>query len=784
MPSVISVIFCLKPRARGQSALLDSFEYLSSPDSKRNHILVGWTGEIQNDPTLSSEDRLQYESELSTEHKGKVVPIWLPETWNPATGEAVLQDQGRWRRYAEHELYTLFHYKQHEPTDGRKERVWWADYYRMNKLFADHILQIYRPGDLIWIHDYHLLILPSLLRQALPQATIGFFLHIPFPSSEYLRCLSRRKEILEGMLGANLVGFQSYSYSRHFNSCCKRILGFDESAAGVDAYGAHVAVDAFPIGIDVRSCEQYAFGNPEVQVKAKAIKALYAGKRLIVGRDRLDYVKGVPQKMQAFEKFLKKYPEWHDKAVLIQVVNPVAIEDEKEDDMNKLANKISELVERINGAYGSLSFSPVRYYPQYISKEEYFALLRIADVGLITSVRDGMNTTGLEYVVCQKDNHGPLILSEFSGTSGSLSAAMHINPWDLANVADCLNNALSMSSTQKADQSHQLYTHVASHGVQEWVEKYLKRLETTTSIFGHANVTPVLDGTMLLARYRYSQKRLFMFDYDGTLTPIVKDPHAAIPSDRVVRTLKILAADQRNSVWIISGRDQVFLDYWMGHIPELGLSAEHGSFIRHPHQDVWENVTDKTDMSWQEEVMQIFQHYTEKTQGSFIERKKVALTWHYRRADPEFGAFQAKECRKYLAASVVKRWPVEVMEGKANLEVRPAFVNKGAIARRLIAERVVDGPEGKAQKPPDFVLCLGDDFTDEDMFKALQESKLPRDGLFSCTVGPSSKQTAASWHLLEPADVVSTIGMLNGSADDNNAGAVSVVDGTVPESRL
>ena len=781
MPSLISAIFCLKPRARGQSALLNSLQYLSGATSGWEHTIVGWTGEIPDDSIISIQQRAQIERDLSSTYGGKVAPVWLPEKWNDNNGEPAFKDQGRWRRYAEHELYPLFHYRQHEPTDGHKEGIWWADYHRMNKLFAEHILQIYKPGDLIWIHDYHLMLLPSLIRQALPGATIGFFLHIPFPSSEYLRCLSRRREILQGVLGANLIGFQSSGYARHFHSCCKRILGLESSSAGIDAYGVRVAVDVFAIGIAVADTEIFAFKNPKVEEKVKTLKEQYAGKRLIVGRDRLDPVKGVAQKIQAFEQLLKNYPQWRDKTVLIQVVNPMASEDERDDDRHRLSNKIFEVVERVNGVYGSLNFSPVKYYPQYLSKEEYFALLRVADVGLITSVRDGMNTTGLEYVVCQKDNHGPLILSEFSGTAGSLSSAMQINPWDLAGVAECLHKALSMSAAERAIASHGLYSHVVSHNVEEWVRKYLAKLRVASQMLNQTNLTPVLDRSLVLAKYRKSNKRLFMFDYDGTLTPIVRDPHAAIPSDRIIRTLKTLAADAHNSVWIISGRDQAFLDDWMGQIPELGLSAEHGSFIRHPHQDAWEDVTEQTDMTWQKDVMEIFQYYTEKTQGSFIERKKVTLTWHYRSADPDYGSFQARECRAYLEAKVMKKWEVEVMEGKANLEVRPTFVNKGAIASRLIAEHVVDGPHDKIHKPPDFVLCLGDDFTDEDMFRALKASKLAKEGVFSCMVGPSSKQTLADWHLREPAEVISTVGILNESANNFETGSVSELDRVVPK---
>ncbi|EKG17871.1 Glycosyl transferase family 20 [Macrophomina phaseolina MS6] len=808
---------------RGTSALFDSFSYLASAASPWNHTLVGWTGEIRIAPdaqpvlgdaatgangttgtaplnkasapipvdasskppqptnvegiSIDREHRVRLEKQLERDHGGKIVPVWLYDELHEDEDVVVLKNQSRWRQFAEKELYTLFHYKQNEPADGRAARKAWADYYRMNKMFADKILEIYKPGDIIMIHDYYLLLLPSLLRQRLPNVYIGFFLHIPFPSSEFYRCLSRRKEILEGVLGANMVGFQSYSYSRHFSSCCTRVLGFDSSSAGVDAYGAHVAVDVFPIGINAATTQRVALQDAAVSEKVKGIRELYADKKIIVGRDRLDAVRGVAQKLQAFEIFLERYPEWREKVILIQVTSPSSNNQENANDPdNKFVNKISDLVSRINGTYGSLSFAPVQHFPQYLSKEEYFALLRVADVGLITSVRDGMNTTSMEYVIAQKDHHGPLILSEFSGTAGSLGSAIHINPWDLGGVADAIDRALTMSPEERKDQHEKLYKHVVTNNVQAWANNYLRRLMTNLSSFDQSFATPALDRAKLLSQYRKAKKRLFMFDYDGTLTPIVKDPQSAIPSDRVIRTIKTLASDPNNAVWIISGRDQAFLDEWMGHITELGLSAEHGSFMRHPKSEEWESLTDKTDMSWQSDVMQVFQHYTERTQGSFIERKKIALTWHYRRADPEYGAFQARECQKHLEATVAKKYDVEVMTGKANLEVRPKFVNKGEIAKRLVLEY--------GDSPPEFIFCSGDDFTDEDMFRALRGTKLPEDHVFSVTVGASSKQTLASWHLLEPADVISCIALLNGSADAGNIGAVAVVDGTVPESRL
>jgi trehalose 6-phosphate synthase/phosphatase len=641
----------LNPR-RGTSALFDSFSYLASSSSPWNHTLVGWTGELKKltGPTggpvvpvtlnkasapvpvdgktppppnpadhaihIGREDRDRLEKQLERDHGGKIVPVWLADEVDEAKDEVILNDQGRWRKYAEHELYTMLHYKQNEPADGRAARQSWADYYRMNKLFADRIMEIYKPGDIINIHDFYLLLLPSLLRQRMPSIYVGFFLHVPFPSSEFYRCLSRRKEVLEGVLGANMIGFQSWSYSRHFSSCCTRILGFDSSSAGVDAYGAHVAVDVFPIGINAASVQRQAFGDALIEEKIKGIRAQYPEKRIIIGRDRLDAARGVAQKLEAFEVFLQRYPQWRDKVVLVQVTSPSSVQaDKKPDDDEKMTNKISDLVARINGTFGSLSFTPVRHFPQYLDREEYFALLRLADVALITSVRDGMNTTSLEYIICQKENRGPLILSEFSGTAGSLSGALHINPWDTNGVAESINKALNLTPEQREESHQKLYKHVVSNNVQAWTNNFLKQLMTNLSSFDQSFATPALDRAKLLFQYRQAKKRIFMFDYDGTLTPIVKDPQAAIPSDRVIRTLKTLAADPNNSVWIISGRDQAFLDEWMGHITELGLSAEHGSFMRHPRSETWENLTEKADMNWQSEVMEVFQHYTERTQG-------------------------------------------------------------------------------------------------------------------------------------------------------------------------
>lgn len=660
----------LKPR-RGQSALLDSFAYLSSDATPWNHSVVAWTGEIDapvddvvpspNTPgpnTLGAsslnalsapvpidastrlptpppneglfiptadQERLEYR--LSHNKTIRTYPVWLCDESETTSEGITLKDQARWRHYAEHDLFTLLHYKQHEPNDGRRERVQWADYYRMNQKFANKIIETYKPGDIVIIHDYFLMLLPSMLRQRVPNMYISFFLHSPFPSSEFLRCLPRRKEILEGILGSNLIGFQSYSYSRHFLSCCTRILGFPSDTLGIDAYGSRVQVGVFPIGIDASKVENLAWSTA-VTEKYDALRKLYYGKKIIVGRDRLDSVRGVAQKLQAFERFLEMYPEWREKVVLIQVTSPTTAEAEKDDlDDNKVATRVNELVMRINGMYGSLGFSPVQHYPQYLDQSEYFALLRAGHIGLITSVRDGMNTTSLEYIVCQKESYGPLILSEFSGTAGSLSDAIHINPWDLSGVAEKINAALTMSETKRKDMQSTLYRHVTEHNVQSWISKFIRKVYNVLGDASTTNATPVLDRALLLSQYRNANKRLFMFDYDGTLTPIVREPSAAVPSKRLIHTLKLLAADPTNNVWIISGRDQDFLKQHLGHIKQLGFSAEHGSFMKHPGQDEWENLAETLDMGWQSEVISVFQKYTDKVQGKYtVTRSSLHVT--------------------------------------------------------------------------------------------------------------------------------------------------------------
>lgn len=783
---------------RGQSALYLSLFFLQQHTEWETHI-VGWTGELVNksnktsnletdnikdDPLyLDNDDKEVLKMKMRKATKSDHVhPVWL-----------LRRDQSRWRQYAENVIWPLFHYIQGQPTDGREDAQAWHDYVKFNEAYFQKIKAIYKPGDIIWIHDYYLFLLPQLLRMEFPDAYIGLYVHAPFPSSEYFRCLSKRTQLLDGMLGSDRIAFQSESFQRHFLSCCARVLGHEVTKSSVQAYGTSVSVETLPIGIDTKKIEHDAFSEEHgVDAKVKALRDIYSDKKIIVGRDRLDMVRGVVQKLEAFEMFLQMYPEWRDKVVLIQVSSPGFSHS------YKVEKKVTELVSQINSQFGSLNHTPVLHYHIRINKDEYLALLRVADLALITSIRDGMNTTSLEFVICQKEKKSPLILSEFTGTASVLSEAILVNPWDSVGIAKTINDSLLMTEDQRSSLEDKLYKQVTSNTIQTWTSKFLELLIAQVRNTHETHFTPTLNRPLLYNNYKNLKRRLFLFDYDGTLTPIVKDPAAAIPSSKLLQIVDKLTADPQNQFWIISGRDQAFLEKWWGS-KNVGLSAEHGCFMKDVGSDKWYNLAATFDMSWQLKVDEVFKKYTEHTPGSNIERKKVALTWHYRRADPDLGIFQAEKCMEELKNGIGKQYDVEVMAGKANIEVRPRFVNKGEIVKRLVLN-----PHGAKQDPhtvklnpeatpvdelPDFMFCLGDDMTDEDMFRSLTEIEeqwhlkdLPKNkygsyGVFPVLVGPAAKQTIATAHLNDPSQVIDTLGLLAGDVSlFESAGSVDLDD--------
>ncbi|KAI5477902.1 trehalose 6-P phosphatase, glycosyltransferase family 20 protein [Pseudohyphozyma bogoriensis] len=689
----------LHPR-RGHAALNSGLKSLSA----KPLVVVGRPDDLVKEDVhisqaeLGDEEKKDLEKglkKMSEEGEGMgCIPVWLDDKVHTAFYEGMCKTF----------LWPIFHYLAlPDSIDKKQETAAWEAYYETNLVYAKKVAETYQEGDLIWIHDYHLLLVPKMLRELLPDANpyISLFLHCPFPSSEYFRNLPRREALLDGMLGCNLVVFQTHSYARHFLSSCVRVMGYEAGHGGVDAKGSITRVAYCPIGIDVDNVERDRKA-PGVEPKIEALRRLYKDKKIIVGRDKLDPTKGVLPKLLAFEKFLSDYPEWEGKVVLIQVTSP------SPGDSPALATKVSELVDQINAAHGTLEFQPVHHYHQTVERDEYFALLTVADLALITSTRDGMNTTSMEYIMCQAEARGSIIVSEFTGVAATLNKAVKVNPWDLGGVARAIDQCLKMPMSERILRHGVLYQNTVSQTAAVWAAtNILKLLESLQGEQATQN-TPPLQVDSLLAKYRAANKRLLLFDYDGTLTPIVKNPSDALPSQLLLDSLKTITSDPKNVVYIISGRDGDFLEEHLGHIENLGMSAEHGCFIKAPGSKKWISLTDDLNMDWKRDVLQIFRYYEARTQGAFVEKKISSVTFHYRNADPVFGLFQAKECQAMLE-SMQESLPIDVLVGKKNVEVRPAHTNKGEIVQRLLY----------LHHETEFCMCAGDDKTDEDMFHSM-----------------------------------------------------------------
>ncbi|KAF7325671.1 Trehalose-6-phosphate phosphatase [Mycena kentingensis (nom. inval.)] len=768
----------------GHAAMISGIRSLTATHEQ---LIIGWTGDIQSTvpgksvpvDLISAEDRHSLEEALKTyqpkesdpddDRKTVYIPVWLDDK----------VAHGHYDGYCKQTLWPLFHYLlwQDIATEDTSQDSDYKAYAAANAAFAARIAEVYQPGDLIWVHDYHLLLVPKMIRELIPDAVLGLFVHTPFPSSEVFRCLPRRREILDGMVGADLICFQTYSYSRHFISTCIRVCGYENTPRGIDAEGHITSVSHCPVGVDAERVGRDLL-RPGILPKLDALRALYEGKKIIVGRDKLDVVKGVLQKLLAFKKFLQTYPEWVGNVVFIQVTSPALT------DSPKLERQISELVANINGEFGSLDFIPVHHYHQTLKKDEFYALLSVADLAVITPLRDGMNTTSMEFVIAQaRTKKSPVVLSEFMGISKHMERSLMVNPWNLGDVAAAMNQGLRMAESEKLLRHEMLYKVVTTHTSHTWSALLVKMLLGQLDKKDAAKKTPYIPKNVLESKYHSAKKRLFFFDYDGTLAPIVKEPSMAVPSASTLEALERLTADPRNVVYIISGRDGAFLEQHLGHLSQLGFSAEHGGFMRAPGKDMpWVNFTDKLDMSWMSEVEEIFRYYTERTTGSVTEVKKTSITWHYRGADPEWGLFQCHQCQDLLENNLAHKRPIEVLVGKKNLEVRPTAVNKGEIVKRLLY----------LNPDAEFIFCAGDDKTDEDMFRALilfgtgdtrvtldapvsvtlvdqpdakpVELTTKPDSVFTTAVGHSSKRTLASWHVTTPQEIVDhMLGLVNAS---------------------
>ena len=632
-------------------------------------------------------------------------------------------------------IWPLFHYF---PSLVEFDEETFRSYEEVNHLFAEKLLSILQPDDILWIHDYQLMQLPGLIRERMPHATIGFFLHIPFPSFEIFRLLHKpwKEKIIAGMLGADLIGFHTHEYVQHFLKTVQMVHGHDSQFRNILMKDKIVKAEMFPLGIDFDKFHNAA-SHPKVVEQLQQIKNNFKDKKIIFSVDRLDYTKGVTHRLSGFERFLDQHTEWRGKVVFILVIVPSRQIISKFNERKKL---IEERVGRINGKYSTLAWQPIIYQYSNLSFEDLCALYQSADVGLITPIRDGMNLVAKEYVASQHEK-GVLVLSELAGAANEMGEAMLVNPMDEEEVAQSIYNALTLPLNEQKQKIETLQKRLREYSVFHWVNDFLKQLDEikeyqTTQCTKHITSSIEEDITK---RYKKASTRHLFLDYDGTLVPFAKHPKLAVPNDELMRLLRQIASDEKSQVTIISGRDSATLEGWLNDLP-VNLVAEHGASVRLKNGE-WSHHRE-VDQSWKPIMRPTMDLYVQRSPGSFVEEKTHTLAWHYRNVHPELGFIRSRELLDNLH-HLVRNTPLQIIDGNKVIEVRISGVDKGYVAKKFLEDADYD-----------FIMAVGDDKTDEDMFKALADKAV--------TVKIGSGHTAAQYNLSSQGEVIHLLRKLIG----------------------
>ncbi|MFT3774455.1 MAG: bifunctional alpha,alpha-trehalose-phosphate synthase (UDP-forming)/trehalose-phosphatase [Minicystis sp.] len=662
---------------------------LRGPHMRGNSLWIGWPGDVSG---MSEEQRARVETLLA---EMRAVPVYLGQE------EVSRYYEG----FSNGVLWPLCHYLLDKMrVDAHDD---WGVYEAVNERFADAVAARYEPGDVVWVHDYQLMLLPEALRRRLPNARIGFFLHIPFPAPEVFRTLPWREKLLRGLLGADVIGFHTASYRYHFVHAAAWLVGLEPEIDVLNYDGRQVRIGVYPISVDDAELGRLAT-SPGVQAEAQRIREQAAGARLVLGVDRLDYTKGIPQRLAAIENFLQRAPELRQKVRFVQLAVPTR---ENVEAYEQIRKEVHETVGRINGKYGSVDAVPIHFLYRSVPIEELTALYAAADVMLVTPLRDGMNLVAKEYVATRTEETGVLVLSELTGAAAELVEALSVNPYDVEGVADAIQRALTMPVAEQRLRMHALRRRVAEHDVHRWARSFLGDLEQETappeSRTAARPGAPPLD---VAQRMREAPRLVMILDYDGTLVPIAPLPELAEPDTELLDLLRDLAARPSTRVHLASGRRQEDLERWFGALP-IDLHAEHGFTSRAP-EGAWTTVPLPAP-DWIPEVQAIFDEIAERTPGSFVEHKSQGLAWHYRVADFELARERLRELSARLAEPL-RVHDLESIRGAKVLEVRPRGLHKGLVVARALSR----APEGTA------VAAIGDDRTDEDLFAALPPNAL------------------------------------------------------------
>lgn len=707
-----SKVWSVEPAIQGNGGLTNAIRAAAREDNFHN-IWVGTLGF----PTDSIQDSAKDDIKDKLENEYDALVNYIKDR----------DFDGHYVHYCKTILWPVFHYQiPDHPKSKAYEDHSWKFYRNVNQSFADKIIASYKCGDIIWVHDYHLLLVPGMIREKLPDAQISFFLHTAFPSSEVFRCLSMRKELLEGMLGANLVAFQTREYAQHFLQTCSRILVTESTTEGVSFGERFVNVTSSPIGIDPVALSK-AREEQEVAEWVSVLKERYKGKRLIVARDNLDHVRGVRQKLLAYELFLNKYPEWRENVVLLQVATSTT-------ENSELLATVADITTRIDAQFSTLAHQPVLFLMQDMSFTQYVALLSAADVLMITSLREGMGLTAQEFVFCQDgalcdSKHGPVILSEFTGTAAVFGGNhLSVNPWDYQQCADTIKKALEMddgSKKQRFDNLHRIVMHYTGGYWARSLKTTLAKVYAEQSQ-RNALTIPRLSTTALSEQYKNAERRLFILDLEGTLALYGPDKNTFITSQQpMLDTLNELLSDRRNIVYVMSSRTPEELESIFCNVPSLGLVAENGCFLREYSASAdhgWIAFSDPEKVEvWKQDISKVLNYYAERIDGSRIEERNCSLVLHYEWAeDPEGARSQAGDCINHMNDSCDTHRIHAIPIDKSVL-IESLDCSKATTAMNIFNKLKAKSASDNHSPAPDFLMVAGDAREDEAMFRWANE---------------------------------------------------------------
>ncbi len=688
-----------------EGGLATGLSSIFSEDEKS--VWIGWPG-----LEVPKENEAEIRDELKNE---KLIPVFLSAD----------EISNFYEGFSNEILWPVFHYMS---TYANYENSYWQYYRDVNRKFCETVIRVAQPGDVIWIHDYQLLLLPSLLRNQVFELTIGFFLHIPFPSYELFRVIPWRAELLNGMLGADLLGFHTYDDAYHFLFSVSRILQIPYSANVLNYNNRSIVAEAFPMGIDDAKFDRL-IDDEMVKQNLIQLQETFANQRIILSIDRLDYTKGILQRLQAFDIFLQDNPGYLQMVSLYMIVVPSR---DKVPQYRDLRDEIDKLVGNINARYRNNTWQPIHYFYRSFVIEELSALFQYAEVCLVTPMRDGMNLVCKEYIASRRNNDGVLILSEMAGASKELIDSLIVNPNNVEQMSHSIVSALAMPREEQGRRMKIMRDLVHRYNVNNWVNTFMENLKKTKQRQQDLQ-TKYLSGRLeefIRNKYEKAGKRLLLLDYDGTLTSFADVPSHANPDKELYSLLNHLSSDEKNDVVIISGRSHEMLGNWFGDMP-VHLVGEHGVWYKEKNMP-WEQIKGLS-AEWKKDIAPVLDTYSERTPGAFTEEKTYSLVWHFRKAENDLGETRSAELINTLRY-IVADFGLQMLRGNKVVEIKSVEANKGKSAMHHIS-----------QKDYDFALAVGDDTTDEDMFVALADK--------AYTIKVGSNMSAARYFLNDVPDV-------------------------------